>query len=193
MLPDEYAMTPSIWGTWPRKETLSYVLPESLFTSVSIGRQGPPLSVSLSQILITGVLQGLPAFAFFSTCRKDERSFWQMSISRSIRAETWAVTITLGRSCDTQHATNKVLSRPIYMFVQFVILLWRGFYVKILEWNVNNSASRLYVYAPKVVQYHLQFFADFTRVNIKYISHFSVPTFPYFNSIIYKMRVKYRW
>ncbi len=29
------------------KETLSYVLPESLFTSVSLGRQGPPLSVSL--------------------------------------------------------------------------------------------------------------------------------------------------
>ncbi len=31
----------------PRKETLSYVLPESLFISVSIGWQGPPLSVSL--------------------------------------------------------------------------------------------------------------------------------------------------
>ncbi len=37
------------------------------------------------------------------------------------------------------------------MIVQFVMLLWRGFiYVKILEWNVNKSASRLYVGAPKV-------------------------------------------
>jgi hypothetical protein len=37
------------------------------------------------------------------------------------------------------------------MIVQFVILLWRGFtYVKIPEQNVNKSASRLYVYAPKV-------------------------------------------
>jgi hypothetical protein len=30
---------------------------------------------------------------------------------------------------------------------------------------------------------HFQFFADFTRVNIKYISHLSAPTFLYFNSI----------
>jgi hypothetical protein len=37
------------------------------------------------------------------------------------------------------------------MIVQFVILLRRGFiHAKILEWNVNKSASRLYVYAPKV-------------------------------------------
>jgi hypothetical protein len=37
------------------------------------------------------------------------------------------------------------------IIVQFVILLWRGFIpLKILEWNVNKSASRLYVYAPKV-------------------------------------------
>ncbi len=34
-----------------RNETLSYVLPESLFTSVSTGRLGPPLSVSLTVIL----------------------------------------------------------------------------------------------------------------------------------------------
>ncbi len=40
-------MTTPVLGRKPRKETLSYVLPESLFTSVSIGRQGPPLSVSL--------------------------------------------------------------------------------------------------------------------------------------------------
>jgi hypothetical protein len=37
------------------------------------------------------------------------------------------------------------------MIVQFIILLWRGFnHVKILDWNVNKSASRLYINAPKV-------------------------------------------
>ncbi len=37
------------------------------------------------------------------------------------------------------------------LFVQFVIVLWRGFiFVKIFAWNVNKSARRLYVYAPKV-------------------------------------------
>ncbi len=34
--------------------------------------------------------------------------------------------------------------------VQFVILLWRDFiYVKIPEWDANESAGRLYYYAPK--------------------------------------------
>jgi hypothetical protein len=38
------------------------------------------------------------------------------------------------------------------MIVQFLILLLRGFiHVKILEWNANKSASRLYVYAPSVL------------------------------------------
>ncbi len=37
------------------------------------------------------------------------------------------------------------------MIVQFVILVWRGFnHVKILDWNINKSASRLYINAPKV-------------------------------------------
>ncbi len=36
-----------IFNGQARKETLPYVLSESLFTSVAIGRQGPPLSVSL--------------------------------------------------------------------------------------------------------------------------------------------------
>jgi hypothetical protein len=37
------------------------------------------------------------------------------------------------------------------VIVQFVILLWRGFnHVKILDWNVNKSASRIYINAPKV-------------------------------------------
>jgi hypothetical protein len=37
------------------------------------------------------------------------------------------------------------------MIVQFVILLWLGFnHVKILDWNVNKSASHLYINAPKV-------------------------------------------
>ncbi len=64
-----------------------------------------------------------------------------------------------------------VLSRPIYIVcTDSNIILRRGFiYVKILEWNVNKSASRLEVYAPKVELYNLQFFADFTRMNIKYI------------------------
>ena len=32
------------------------------------------------------------------------------------------------------------------MIVQFVILLWRGFnHVKILDWNVNKSASPYYI------------------------------------------------
>jgi hypothetical protein len=46
-----------------------------------------------------------------------------------------------------------ILSQPIYytLFEQFVILLWRGFIVEeIIEWYVNKSASRLYVYAPQV-------------------------------------------
>jgi hypothetical protein len=50
-------MTTPVLGRKPRKETLSYVLPESLFTSVSIGRQGPPLSVSL-----------LPSLHHYTTC-----------------------------------------------------------------------------------------------------------------------------
>jgi hypothetical protein len=37
------------------------------------------------------------------------------------------------------------------MIVQFIILLWPGFnHVKILDWNVNKSARRLYNNAPKV-------------------------------------------
>jgi len=37
------------------------------------------------------------------------------------------------------------------MVIQFVILLWRDFnHVKILDWNVNKSDSRLYINAPKV-------------------------------------------
>jgi hypothetical protein len=33
------------------------------------------------------------------------------------------------------------------LIVQFVILLWRRYiYAKILEWNVNKSASRIYVF-----------------------------------------------
>ncbi len=46
------------------------------------------------------------------------------------------------------------LSRSIYIVCTIrntVIVLGRGFiYVKIIEWNANKSASRLYVYAPKV-------------------------------------------
>jgi hypothetical protein len=45
------------------------------------------------------------------------------------------------------------LSRPTYndCTLQFVILLRSGFnHVKILDWNVNKSASRLYIDAPKV-------------------------------------------
>ncbi len=38
------------------------------------------------------------------------------------------------------------------MIVQFVILLWRDvIYVKIPEWDAKKSASRLYIYAPRVV------------------------------------------
>ncbi len=38
------------------------------------------------------------------------------------------------------------MSRPIYMFVQFIIVLWRGFiYEEILQLNVNKSGSRLYI------------------------------------------------
>jgi hypothetical protein len=45
-----------------------------------------------------------------------------------------------------------MLSRPIHtMIALFVVILWRGFnHVKILDWNVNKSPSRLYFNAPKV-------------------------------------------
>jgi hypothetical protein len=46
---------------------------------------------------------------------------------------------------------TNILWRPTFHVVQFLILLWRDFiYVKIPEWEGNKSASRLYVYAPKV-------------------------------------------
>ncbi len=41
--------------------------------------------------------------------------------------------------------------RATFNVVQFVVLSWRDFIgVKIPEWDANKSASRLYVYAPKV-------------------------------------------
>jgi hypothetical protein len=53
------------------------------------------------------------------------------------------------------------------IIVLFAILLLHGFiHVKILEGSVNKSASSLYVYTPKVEEYHLQFLARFGRVNI---------------------------
>ena len=48
-------------------------------------------------------------------------------------------------------------------------------YVKIIKWNVNKSASRLYVYTPKVELYHLQLLDDCG--NIKYNIQISAPAF----------------
>jgi hypothetical protein len=37
------------------------------------------------------------------------------------------------------------------VFVQLLILLWRSFiHEEISEWNVNKSANRLDIYAPKM-------------------------------------------
>jgi hypothetical protein len=73
----------------------------------------------------------------------------------------------------SQKTQNLFLLTPTKkLIVQFVILLWRGFnHVKILDWNVNKSASRLYINAPRVeqYQYNLQSFTCPTRVDIKYI------------------------
>ena len=47
---------------------------------------------------------------------------------------------------------NMVLWRPTINVVQLVKLLWRDFIcIKIPQGNANKSASRLYVYAPKVI------------------------------------------
>ncbi len=67
------------------------------------------------------------------------------------------------------------------MIVQLVILLWRGFnHVKILDWNVNKSASRLCINAPKLEYYLLQSFTCLIRVNIKYVF---TPGSPYLFSL----------
>jgi hypothetical protein len=82
-------------------------------------------------------------------------------------------------------ASKIFLSRPIYIDCTVRnIILARFIYVKILEWNVNKSAIRLYVYAPKV-EHHLQFFADFTRVNIKYIFTLLSPYFFLASTVCY--------
>jgi hypothetical protein len=59
---------------------------------------------------------------------------------------------TLSRFHTNLYIKKISLCRGLHtMIVQFVILLWRGFnHVKILDWNVNISASRLYINAPKV-------------------------------------------
>jgi hypothetical protein len=65
-------------------------------------------------------------------------------------------------SISQNHKITEILNVRIYkkyiycrglhtVIVQFVILLWRGFnHVKILDWNVDKSAGRLYINAPKV-------------------------------------------
>jgi hypothetical protein len=51
---------------------------------------------------------------------------------------------------------NKSLIHNIVQYIHYIDCTVRDIYgavftyVKILEWNVNKSASRLYVYAPKV-------------------------------------------
>ncbi len=48
---------------------------------------------------------------------------------------------------DLQHWFCRGLST---VFVQLVILLWRSFiYEEISEWNINKSANRLAISAPK--------------------------------------------
>jgi|688.fasta_scaffold541518_1 hypothetical protein len=59
---------------------------------------------------------------------------------------------------------NIVFSRPTY---SIVILLCR-------KWNVNKSANRLCIYAPKAEDYHLQFLSSLAGVKIKY-THYTVP------------------
>ncbi len=50
-----------------------------------------------------------------------------------------------------------VLWRPIFTIVLFVIVLWRELNcIKKTQCDVNKSANRLEIYAPKVEQYHLQ-------------------------------------
>ncbi len=50
-----------------------------------------------------------------------------------------------------------ITARVCTVFVQLVILFLRSFiYEEISEWNVNKSANRLDIYAPKVESYQLQ-------------------------------------
>jgi hypothetical protein len=99
----------------------------------------------------------------------DHGGFWVLNFDLFV--------VMQARDIRPQHPLHRV-PRPAHpsqvlptstIIVQFVILLWRGFiHVKILEWNVYKSASRLYFYVPKVYKYHRQFFASFWHVNIKY-------------------------
>ncbi len=61
------------------------------------------------------------------------------------------VTMTFSETLNIILPLYKKLPTVHLMIVQFVILLLRSFiYVKIPKLYVNKSASRLYVYAPKV-------------------------------------------
>jgi hypothetical protein len=65
------------------------------------------------------------------------------------------------------------------------MLLSRGFiHVKILEWNVNKSASRLYVYAPRWSSTTFSSLPAFDVWASNKYSHLSAPTFTYFNNTI---------
>jgi hypothetical protein len=72
-------------------------------------------------------------------------------------------------------AQKRRYCRGLYtVFVQLVILLWSSFiYEEISEQNVNKSVNRLYIYAPKVEKYHLQFISSLAGVKIKYTHYIS--------------------
>ncbi len=61
-----------------------------------------------------------------------------------------------GRNLETESKVLYIINYStvaayLQYIVQLITVLWRGFiYVKIIEWNVNKSASRLYVYLPTV-------------------------------------------
>jgi hypothetical protein len=71
---------------------------------------------------------------------------------------------------------NIVFSRPTY---SIVILLCR-------KWNVNKSANRLCIYAPKAEEYHLQFISSLAGVKIKYTHYTSSTYFFHLATVCYE-------
>jgi hypothetical protein len=78
---------------------------------------------------------------------------------------------------------NWPVAAYLQLFVQFVIVLWRGLYMKIIECNVNTVNPRVVFTSTrqKWSSIIFSYLLTLTRVNIKYISHLSASTFPYFN------------
>ncbi len=74
-----------------------------------------------------------------------------------------------------------VLWRPIFNVVQFVIVLWRELNcLKTPQWDAYEFASRLDIYAPKVVTG--QSLTYLTRVNIKYNSSHDFAAYYYIST-----------